>query len=48
MEEEAEKYPDINFVAMTGDFAAISGLDSLQRLCRRLPGRIYVSVSSQA
>ena len=26
MEEEAEKYPDINFVAMTGDFAAISGL----------------------
>ena len=22
MEEEAEKYPDINFVAMTGDFAA--------------------------
>ena len=28
MEEEAEKYPDINFVAMTGDFAAISGLDN--------------------
>ena len=28
MEEEAEKYPDINFVAMTGDFAAISDLDN--------------------
>ena len=25
MEEEAEKYPDINFVAMTGDFAAMGG-----------------------
>ena len=31
MEEEAEKYPDINFVAMTGDFAAISGLDNFSR-----------------
>ena len=37
MEEEAEKHPDVNFVAMTGDFAAISRLDNLQRLHRRLP-----------
>ena len=28
MVEEAEKYPDVTFVAMTGDFAAISGLDN--------------------
>ena len=28
MVEEAEKYPDVNFVAMTGDFAANSDLDN--------------------
>ena len=26
----AEEYPDVTFVAMTGDFAALSGLDKLQ------------------
>lgn len=30
MQEVAEKYPDITFMAMTGDFGAISGLDNLK------------------
>ena len=30
MVEIAEKYPDVTFIAMTGDFAAISGLDNLK------------------
>jgi len=30
MAEVAEKYPDVTFVAMTGDFAEISGLDNLK------------------
>ncbi len=29
MAEAAEEFPDVNFVAMTGDYAAISGLDNL-------------------
>ena len=28
--EEAEKYPDVTFVSMTGDFAALTGLDNFK------------------
>ena len=43
MEEEAEKYPDINFVAMTGDFAAISGLDNFYNAFTAVYQSRYVS-----
>ena len=49
MEEEAEKYPDINFVAMTGDFAAISDLDNFYNAFTAVYQSRYVSgVVSQA
>ena len=43
MEEEAEKYPDVNFVAMTGDFAAISGLDNFYNAFTAVYQSRYVS-----
>ena len=43
MEEEAEKYPDINFVAMTGDFAAISDLDNFYNAFTAVYQSRYVS-----
>ena len=43
MEEEAEKYPDINFVAMTGDFAAISDLDNFYNAFTSVYQSRYVS-----
>ena len=43
MVEEAEKYPDINFVAMTGDFAAISGLDNFYNAFTAVYQSRYVS-----
>ena len=43
MEEEAEKYPDINFVAMTGDFAAISGCDNFYNAFTAVYQSRYVS-----
>ena len=43
MEEEAEKYPDINFVAMTGDFAALSGLDNFKNAFTKVYQSRYVS-----
>ena len=43
MEEEAEKYPDINSVAMTGDFAAISGLDNFYNAFTAVYQSRYVS-----
>lgn len=43
MEEEAEKYPDINFVAMTGDFAAISELDNFYNAFTAVYQSRYVS-----
>ncbi len=41
--EEAEKYPDINFVAMTGDFAAISDLDNFYNAFTAVYQSRYVS-----
>ena len=43
MEEEAEKHPDINFVAMTGDFAAISDLDNFYNAFTAVYQSRYVS-----
>ena len=43
MEEEAEKYPDVNFVAMTGDFAAISDLDNFYNAFTAVYQSRYVS-----
>ena len=43
MVEEAEKYPDVNFVAMTGDFAAISGLDNFYNAFTAVYQSRYVS-----
>lgn len=43
MEEEAEKYPDINFVAMTGDFAAISDCDNFYNAFTAVYQSRYVS-----
>ena len=43
MVEEAEKYPDINFVAMTGDFAAISDLDNFYNAFTAVYQSRYVS-----
>lgn len=43
MEEEAEKYPDISFVAMTGDFAAISDLDNFYNAFTAVYQSRYVS-----
>ena len=43
MVEEAEKYPDVNFVAMTGDFAAISDLDNFYNAFTAVYQSRYVS-----
>ena len=43
MVEEAEKYPDVNFVAMTGDFAAISDLDNFYNAFTSVYQSRYVS-----
>lgn len=43
MVEAAERYPDVTFVAMTGDFAAISGLDNLKNAFTKVYESRYVS-----
>lgn len=43
MVEVAERYPDVNFVAVTGDFAAISGLDNLKNGFNAVYQSRYVS-----
>ena len=43
MVEEAEKYPDVNFVAMTGDFAANSDLDNFYNAFTAVYQSRYVS-----
>ena len=43
MVEEAEKYPDVNFVAMTGDFAAISGCNNFYNAFTSVYQSRYVS-----
>lgn len=43
MVEEAEKYPDVNFVAMTGDFAANSKLDNFYNAFTAVYQSRYVS-----
>ena len=48
MEEEAEKHPDVNFVAMTGDFAAISRLDNFTTPSPPSTRAAMSPVSSQA
>ncbi|MDO5300165.1 MAG: BMP family ABC transporter substrate-binding protein [Clostridia bacterium] len=39
----AEEFPDVDFVAMTGDFAAISGLDNLKNAFTKVYESRYVS-----
>ena len=39
----AEEYPDVTFVAMTGDFAALSGLDNLKNAFTKVYQSRYVS-----
>lgn len=41
--QAAEKYPDITFVAMTGDFAGISGLDNFKNAFTAVYESRYVS-----
>ena len=43
MVEVAERYPDVTFVAMTGDFAAVSGLDNFKNAFTRIYESRYVS-----
>lgn len=43
MVEEAEKYPDVNFVAMTGDFAAISDCNNFYNAFTSVYQSRYVS-----
>ena len=43
MVEAAEEFEDVNFVAMTGDFAAISGLDNFYNAFTRVYEARYVS-----
>ena len=43
MAEAAEEHEDVEFVAMTGDFAAISGLDNLHNAFTRVYESRYVS-----
>ena len=43
MVEVAEKYPDVTFVSMTGDFAAISGLDNFKNAFTSVYESRYVS-----
>ena len=39
----AEEYPDVTFVAMTGDFAALSGLDNFKNAFTKVYQSRYVS-----
>ncbi len=39
----AEEYPDVTFVSMTGDFAAVSGLDNFKNAFTRIYEARYVS-----
>ena len=39
----AEEFPDVTFLAMTGDFAALSGLDNLKNAFTRIYESRYVS-----
>ncbi len=43
MAEAAEEYPDVDFVAMTGDYAAISGLDNFYNAFTDVYEARYVS-----
>lgn len=43
MEQAAEDYPDANFVAMTGDYAAVSGLDNFFNAFTNVYESRYVS-----
>ncbi|MGN0974760.1 MAG: BMP family ABC transporter substrate-binding protein, partial [Gemmiger sp.] len=43
MVEVAEKYPDVTFVSMTGDFAALSGLDNFKNAFTNVYESRYVS-----
>ena len=41
--EEAEKYPDVTFVSMTGDFAALTGLDNFKNAFTNVYQSRYVA-----
>lgn len=41
--DAAEEYPDVTFVSMTGDFAAISGLDNFYNAFTRIYEARYIS-----
>ena len=41
--EEAEKYPDVTFVSMTGDFAALTGLDNFKNAFTNVYESRYVA-----
>ena len=41
--EEAEKYPDVTFVSMTGDFAALTGLDNFKNAFTNVYETRYVA-----
>lgn len=43
MVQAAEEYPDVTFVSMTGDFAAISGLDNIKNAFTKVYESRYVS-----
>lgn len=43
MADAAEEFPDVTFVAMTGDFAAISGLDNFYNAFTRIYEARYIS-----
>lgn len=43
MVEAAEKYPDVTFVSMTGDFAALTGLDNFKNAFTKIYESRYVS-----
>lgn len=43
MAQAAEEYPDVNFISMTGDFAAISGLDNFYNAFDNVYESRYVS-----
>ncbi|MBQ7433311.1 MAG: BMP family ABC transporter substrate-binding protein [Lachnospiraceae bacterium] len=43
MAQAAEEYPDVTFVSMTGDFAAVSGLDNFKNAFTKVFESRYVS-----
>ena len=43
LEEVAEKYPDVTFVSMTGDFAALCGIDNFKNAFTNIYESRYVS-----